>query len=311
MKKTGVILLIGVGWMIAAFTHETPLPGSTAALGRKLFFDPILSRTYTISCASCHQPAHAFADTSAVSTGIFNRKGKRNTPSAMNTRLQVSFFWDGRASTLEEQALIPIANPDEMGLPVDEAVARLQKNKYYRTAFKQLFHENPSRENLAKALAGFERTLETNDTPFDDWRLHENEAAVSAAAKRGFALFNGKAECIKCHFGPDFNNVEFRSIGLFDGKQLNDSGRAAITHRATDLGKFKIGSLRNIAQTAPYMHNGMFKTLAEVIDYYNDPDKVVPHSINRDTLLQKPLSLTNREKQDLEAFLRTLSGKEM
>ena len=162
---------------------------------------------------------------------------------------------------------------------------------------------------LAKALAEFERILETSESPFDDCRLNSNEAAVSASAKWGFALFNGKAGCMRCHIGADFNSVEFRSIGLYDGQSLADSGRAAITGQASDLGKFKIGPLRNIALMASYMHNGMFKTLSQVIDYYNDPNKVVPHARNRDPFLAQPLELTNKEKIYLESFLRSLTGK--
>lgn len=292
----------------SAFTDSQPM--TPAALGSKLFFDPLLSQTRQISCASCHKEAFAFADTSAVSLGIRNQQGVRNTPSVMNTKLQAAFFWDGRATTLEQQALIPIANPIEMGLPVQMAVNRLQNNSAYAADFQAVFHEAPNEHNLAKALAEFERTLETSNSPIDDWLLNDNESAVSASAKRGYALFNGKkANCVQCHFGADFNNGEFRSIGLYDGQELKDSGRAAITGNPADLGKFKIGALRNVAITAPYMHNGMFKTLREVIDYYNDPDKVVPHAIGRDSLLAKPLHLTEQEKTDLENFLVALTDR--
>lgn len=139
--------------------------------------------------------------------------------------------------------------------------------------------------------------------------MNDNQAAVSESAKRGFTLFNGKANGVQYHFGADFNSSEFRNIGLFDGKTLADSGRAAITKKVTDLGKFKIGLLRNVALTAPYMHNGMFKTLAQVFDHYNDPDKRVPGAINRDPLLAKPLGLPQQEKLDLEEFLRSLTDK--
>ncbi|WP_036602626.1 cytochrome-c peroxidase [Olivibacter sitiensis] len=290
-------------------TNVSKMPRDKVALGEMLFSDTILSSTRKISCASCHRPEFAFADTGAVSLGVMDRKGTRNTQSAMNLALDVSFFWDGRAATLEEQALIPIANPDEMDLPIDSAVARLNQNAFYVQVFQKIFNEVPNATNLAQALGEFQRSLETNNTPFDDWRMNDNEKAVSESAKRGFALFNGKANCIQCHFGPNFNNIEFRNIGLFDGKTLLDSGRAAITKRPEDLGKFKIGPLRNVALTAPYMHNGMFKTLREVIEYYNDPDKVVPNPINRDSLLSQPLELTEQEKEDLENFLNALTDK--
>jgi len=275
-----------------------------------LFFDPILSRDRTISCASCHKEEFAFADTSAVSLGVKGRKGKRNTPSAMNVLLQPHFFWDGRATTLEQQALMPIENPDEMDLPIGEAIKRLNSSARYKAYFRRLFNELPNQKNLAVALATFERTLETSASPFDDWRMNDNEEAVSLSAKRGFQIFNEKGKCIQCHFGPDFNNTEFRNIGLFDGKLLADSGRASVTSNAADLGRFKIGSLRNIALTAPYMHNGMFKTLEEVIEFYNHPDKIIPNSINRDPLMAKPLDLTDQDKQDLLAFLHSLTDKQ-
>jgi cytochrome c peroxidase len=309
MKRFLGLLTAIIAFVLFGSSFVTDEPADQVALGKRLFFDPILSRNRTISCATCHRQEFAFADTSALSLGVLGRKGKRNTPSAMNVLLQNSFFWDGRAKTLEEQALIPIANPDEMDLPIDVAVKRLTSNRSYRASFRQVFGQLPNKTNLARALAAFQQTLETNESPFDDWRLNDNEIAVSESAKRGFALFNGKAKCVECHFGANFNSSEFRNIGLFDGKTLADSGRAAITKKASDLGKFKIGSLRNVALTAPYMHNGMFKTLTQVIDYYDEPDKVVPDAINRDPLLAKPLGLTTQEKKDLEAFLRSLTDK--
>lgn len=311
MKKLYLIIVLACIVLFLsqnAFTDSEPK--TPAELGRKLFFDPILSKTKRVSCASCHKEEFAFADTTAVSLGVRNQKGVRNTPSAMNMELQVAFFWDGRANTLEKQALMPIENKIEMDLPIKTAVWRLSNNPVYRALFQNIFHEAPNAQNLAKAIAEFERTLETSDSPLDDWLLNDNDSAVSASVKRGYALFNGKkANCVQCHFGADFNNVEFRSIGLYDGKMLKDSGRAAITKRIGDIGKFKIGALRNVAITAPYMHNGMFKTLRQVIDYYNDPDKIVPHSIGRDSLLAKPLNLTEQEKTDLESFLIALTDK--
>lgn len=311
MKKLCLFLfLAGLVLVLSQSAFTSGEPKTPAELGRKLFFDPILSKTKSISCASCHKEEFAFADTSAVSLGVLNQKGVRNTPSAMNMKLQASFFWDGRAKTLEQQALMPIENPIEMNLPIKTAVWRLNHDPAYIRAFQQVFHQAPNLRNLAKALAEFERTLETSDSPLDDWLLNDNESAVSESAKRGYALFNGtKAKCVQCHFGADFNNVEFRSIGLYDGRKLADSGRAAITKNAADIGKFKIGALRNVAITAPYMHNGMFKTLREVIDYYNDPDKLVPHAIGRDTLLAKPMNLTEQEKADLENFMVALTDK--
>ena len=310
MKKIIIIFVVSIVILGTHTAFKSGTPANKAELGKLLFFDPILSKTNKISCSSCHLPEYAFADTSSVSKGVRGLKGTRNTPSAMNLVLQRSFFWDGRAKTLEEQALAPIENPVEMNLPVEKAVARLRNNKTYSKYFQAVFNSEPTRANLADALSAFERTLETSDSPFDEWKFADNPNAVSESAKRGFAIFNGKGKCIQCHFGPNLNSNEFRNIGLFNAKDLNDSGRAVATGKAEDLGKFKIGPLRNIAITAPYMHNGIFKTLKEVIAFYDDPGKIVQGAINRDSLLAKPFGLTQPEKDDLEAFLISLTDKQ-
>jgi len=277
-----------------------------AALGKRLFMDNILSSDYSLNCGSCHRPEFAFADTSAVSTGVYGRKGTRNTPTAMNVTDRPMFFWDGRAATLEEQALMPIENPVEMNLPVDSAVARLLRHAEYPQLFEQVFGEAPSRNTLARALAAFERTLDTG-SPYDKFMLGD-ESAISAAAKRGLTVFNEKGKCIECHFAADLTGDEFRNIGLLDYNTYTDVGRFLVTKDSADLGKFKVPTLRNVAITAPYMHDGSFRTLREVIDYYDRPDDFVKHTHNRDTLLNAPLGLTEQEKQDLEAFMHTLTS---
>lgn len=283
---------------------------SEAQLGEKLFFDPILSRDSTISCASCHKPEFAFADNSPTSKGVHNRLGGRNTPSAMNQTDRNFYFWDGRAETLEEQAIGPVENPVEMDLPLSIALRRLKKNNFYQKSFVAVYGEQVSEKLLAKAIANYERTLETSNTPFDDYVSGNDTNALSASAKRGLSIFNTKGKCFDCHFGVDFTGSDkFKNIGIYNGKDLNDEGRFAITKNKKDLGAFKTPGLRNIAQTAPYMHNGMHKTLKQVIDYYNEPDKFIPNSINRDTLLKKPLGLNEDEKKDLENFLLSLSDR--
>ena len=306
MKKHFLILLAVAFMGIAALAPDEP--GDKVELGRQLFFDPILSKDKTISCASCHKPAFAFADTMAFSRGVHGRLGARNTPSAMNLSLQSVFFWDGRAGSLEEQALAPIENPVEMDLPIDQALHRLQRSRY-RKYFKRLFNREVTRADLGAAIAAYERSLETSNSPFDNWKFLADARAVSDSVKRGFVVFNTKGKCIKCHFGGDFTQGEFKNIGLFDGKILHDSGRAVITGNRQDLGKFKVPGLRNVAVTAPYMHNGQFRTLREVIDFYNDPDQVVPHAVSRDSVLARPLGLTERDKMDLEAFLMSLTDR--
>lgn len=309
MKKSWIILSIVVMMVSVQATiikEETP---GAAALGKQLFFDPILSKDSTISCASCHKPQYAFADNLRVSVGVGGRKGKRNTPTAMNLLLDEKFFWDGRARSLEEQALAPIENPDEMNLPLAKAIERLNSSAAYKEKFMHVFAEVPSKSNLALAIASFERTLETSDSPFDNWKFSDDSSLVSDAVRRGFVLFNEKGKCIKCHFGSDFTTNDFKNIGLFNGKKLNDSGRAVVSGKAEDIGRFKTAGLRNVELTAPYMHNGMLKTLDDVIEFYNDPKKKVPNAINTDTILLKPLGLTKGEKNDLKAFLLSLTDK--
>lgn len=285
------------------------LPATKVELGGRLFLDPILSSDGKISCASCHIPAYAFADTVALSKGVGGQLGTRNTPSAMNLSAHDIFFHDGRAESLEQQAAGPIENPVEMNLPISEAVKKLSSNKNYLAAFKKLYNEAPNRDNLLDALASFERTLETSNTPFDKF-MHDDTAAISESAKRGQKIFNIKGKCFDCHFGPDFTRDDFKNIGLYNGKDLNDVGRYGVTKDSADIGKFKVPGLRNVAVTAPYMHNGMFKTLTEVIDYYNEPQKFVKGSINMDTTMLTPLNLTEQDKADLLEFMKTLTDEQ-
>jgi cytochrome c peroxidase len=218
------------------------------------------------------------------------------------------YFWDGRSSSLEEQSLMPIQNPDEMGLPIKEAIYRLNQSSFYKKQFQLVFNSDPNQMNLAAAIAAFESTLETSDSKFDDWA--NNKTRLTASEERGRQVFlSNKAKCFECHFQIDFTNDDFKNIGLFNGNNFNDSGRFLITRDKDDLGKFKTPGLRNIGITSPYMHNGIFKTLEEVVDYYNDVKKIVPDTKNLDPTLSKPLELTNQQKKDLVAFLKTLTDK--
>lgn len=313
MKRILLSISLIAGLLVFEFcspSREAKLLTTEEELGKALFFDTILSRDSSLSCASCHKPEFAFADNTPTSKGVFGRSGNRNTPSAMNMSARNLYFWDGRAETLEEQALGPIENPVEMDLPLSLAIRRLIKNERYAKSFQHVYGEQPNIEDLAKALAAFERTLETSDTDFDKYVSGEDTTLLSASAKRGLNIFNNKGKCFDCHFGVDFTgNDRFKNIGLYNGKDLNDEGRKKISGKAEDLGAFKVPGLRNIAQTAPYMHNGMHKTLREVIDYYDEPDKFIANSINRDTLLKRPLGLTETEKKDLENFLVSLSDE--
>lgn len=298
--------LIGLAFLPLQASLIGSEPSDAVTLGEKLFFDPILSADQTVSCASCHKPEHAFADNVAASRGIGGQLTSRNTPSAANMAARLDFFWDGRAASLEEQALGPIQNEKEMGLPLADAVARLNADAGYAAAFAKVYHGPATVKNLAAAIAAFERTLETGNSPYDRF-IAGDDAALSESAKRGRLLFIGRANCNNCHSGEDFTSDRHKNIGLFNGRELADPGRGGITKAAEHLGLFKVPSLRNVAVTAPYMHNGMFATLRDVVEYYNRPEKVVQGSINRDKALDQPLNLTDAEVSDVVAFLESLT----
>lgn len=298
-------LTTALAFLLLAFV--VPLPDTPEKLGEQLFSDPLLSLDSTISCASCHIPAFAFSDTAAVSRGVGGRLGRRNSPGITNMTSRPHFFFDGRAATLEQQVLMPIQDTLEMRNTLPEVEKRLRQHPVYASAFKNIFRRKAHAQDLATALAAFVRTLETSDTPFDRW-MKGRPGGMSEAAVRGREVFMVKGKCFDCHFSPDFTGDEFRNIGLFTGgEKLNDRGRFDISHDSTDLGKFKVPGLRNVALTAPYMHNSMFNTLEEVIDYYDNPAQFVRGSLNRDTLLAAPLGLTKQEKADLKLFLEALT----
>lgn len=280
-------------------------------LGKKLFFDPILSLDQSISCASCHQPEFAYGDNKAFSIGVNDSLGTRNTPSVMNMASRPFFFHDGRAATLEEQAVMPIENPVEMNLSFTEAVKRVKSDDEYSKLFQSFYGSEPTPENITNALAEFQRSLESDGSaPHDRWMNEIDTNALSISQQRGREIFLAdEFKCFECHFGPDFTGDEFRSIGLYDGKHLLDKGRFDVTKDSTDLGKFKVPGLRNIALTAPYMHNGMFRTLEEVIDFYSNPYDFVEEPLNLDTLMVEPLNFTSQQKTDLVNFLQSLTDE--
>jgi len=304
--------LAALPWLAGAAATATgapaaaDLPALRVELGRRLFFDPLLSSDRSTSCASCHRPERAFADDVPVSAGVGGRLGRRNTPSVLNVAARTSMFWDGRAETLEEQAIFPIENPLEMDLPLEQALARLNADPSYRAAFEAAYGGPATARSLGRALAAYQKTLESGDSLYDRY-ARGDDGAISEAARRGRLLFIGKGKCADCHSGEDFTSDRFRNIGLYDGAGLADRGRGEVTGNPADDGQFKVPSLRNVAVTAPYMHNGMFATLREVLEYYNDPDRVVPGAHGRDASMAGPLGLDAQELDDLEAFLVSLT----
>jgi cytochrome c peroxidase len=310
-RSTSILLAIVGGYLLLTTAFSTTEPNSKEALGKMLFEEKLLSRDKTISCASCHIPALGFVDSTVISTGVFGRKGTRNTPSVMNIKFRPYFFYDGRAATLEEQVHFPVNHPDEMDYTLREGALRLNKVPSYRKYFKKIFGKLADSASIVEAIVSFEMTLETEDTEFDNW-MQDRPNKMSESAKRGRKVFlDPKSKCFECHFSPDFTGDDFRNVGMYDGVTMKDVGRFAITKDSADLGKFKVPSLRNVGKTAPYMHNGVFKTLREVIDYYDDPKKFFPNVINRDTLFNAPLGLTEQEKVDLEQFLLSLNDNKV
>jgi cytochrome c peroxidase len=283
---------------------------TSAELGEKLFFDPILSKDQTVSCASCHKPQFAFSDNRPLSKGINGIETKRNTPSIMYPELSELFFWDGRAQTLEHQAFFPITNPDEMGMRKDDVIKRLSENDYYLEAFKMIFNDKPDIINISTALADFQKTLSFYAAPFDRFYLGDDNA-ISPAAIRGLRIFySDKAGCVQCHSLGTLKTdaVAYKNIGLYNASEYNDRGIFDITQDSVNIGEFKSPSLRNIELTAPYMHDGSMNTLDDVIDYYDQPSKKVKGAVNiNKVLLVDSIGLSGPEKADLKEFLLTLT----
>lgn len=292
---------------------ENPLTAEAVALGRKLYFDKRLSSDGTVSCASCHDPAKGFADARKVSEGVGKQTGTRNAPTVLNAAYGSLQFWDGRAGSLEHQAAGPIANPVEMNLPHEECVQRLQAISEYAGAFAAAYGEGPiTIGKVQGAIAAFERTLLSGNSPFDRYFYGGDKAALSPAAIRGMALFldRDKGNCAACHqvgqTSALFTDGQFHNLGagLSPEGELTDLGRFSETKREADRGAFKTPTLRNVALTAPYMHDGSLKSLRQVVDFYAGGGSSNPHL---DALIQ-PLALTGLERADLVAFLEALTG---
>ena len=319
--------------------RKNPMTPAKIELGRKLFFDARLSADGRISCSSCHDPKLAFTDGRAVAEGIAGRRGSRNSPTLLNAMFNAGQFWDGRADTLEDQALQPLVNQLEMGNDShDEVVKRLRAIPEYRAEFRSVFDSEVKIELVGKAIAAYERALVSGDSPLDRF-VAGDQNAISEAAKRGFALFRGKARCSRCHTfsdalpfftdfnyhntgvaanNPNFDKLSRQAYAVIDtdkAKEVIDAlakqeggqelGRVLITYQLFDIGSYRTPSLRNIALTAPYFHDGSAKTLADVVKFYNAGGR---RNINREWDLDA-LALTEDEQRDLIAFLESLTGR--
>ena len=325
----------------AAIPADNPQTPEKISLGQRLFFDRRLSADGTVSCSTCHDPALAFTDRKPLSVGIQGRVGQRNAPTVLNSFYNKTQFWDGRVNTLEEQAALPIVNSVEMGHPsLDAAVAQIATVQEYKEAFQHVFGRPPNGPDLLRAIASYERTQLSFDSPFDHFIAGETNA-ISESAKHGWELFNTQARCNKCHALTDtqrdvtvFTDNDFHNIGIGiirhnvvalarQAEQLIKSGdtsaidRAAIqtdmsavgrfliTKKEKDIASFKTPDLRNVLVTGPYFHDGSMETLWDVMDHYNKGDGLQDPYLDED---MQPLALTESDIDDLVAFLASLTS---
>ena len=287
-----------------AVPEDNRLTPAKVAIGRRLFFDPVLSADSTIACASCHRPQWAFSDTIALSRGIRGQLTGRNAPSILNRAYGALFFWDGRSGTLEETVLQPIQNPTEMGLDLGHLTRRLRTDPDYTSEFDRAFGDGVTERNVGRALASYVRTLRSGGAPVDRFQ-DGDRSALGSDELAGMKLFVGRAKCAACHAGPTFSDEQVHNTGVSLGS--GDRGRFGVTGRSEELGAFKTPSLRNVALTAPYMHDGSVATLEDVVDFYDRGGGANP---NLDPEL-RPLGLSPVEKRQLVAFLRALTGNSL
>lgn len=286
--------------------HPKDNPPSEAkiALGKQLYFDPRLSVDKSISCASCHDPTKGWSNGEQFATGVNAQLGGRNSPTVLNSAYNRFQFWDGRAPSLEHQAVGPIQNPIEMAMTIDDVIDRLNEIDGYREQFQEVFGTDVTEEGIGKAIAAYERTILTGNAPYDRYKAGD-ESALSESADRGRELFFGKAHCSACHVGPNFTDNAFHNIGVGMDADEPDLGRYVVSGLEGDKGAFKTPTLREIARTAPYMHDGSMKTLEEVVEHYNKGGVKNPY-LDEEIF---ELNLTEQEKADLVTFLKEgLSG---
>ena len=285
------------------------LTSEAAALGRALFHDTRLSSDARVSCASCHDPARAFADGRRVSIGVHARMGTRNAPTLVNRGFGSTQFWDGRVETLLEQVLHPVEDPREMDMRRSDAAARIAADATYVARFRDAMDDVITAASIARALAAYVATITSGDAPFDRWSAGDT-LAISADARIGRRLFDGRARCSVCHQGPNFTDEQFHNTGVAwranaETAAPADSGRFIVTRNAKHIGAFKTPTLREVARTAPYMHDGSIATLEDVVAFYDRGGASNPFLSPQ----LAPLRLTHAEKRALVAFLRTLNGR--
>jgi len=299
----------------APHPERNPFTKEKAELGKQLFFDPRLSGSMQIACASCHDPDLGWADGRTVAFGHDRQVGTRNTPTIMNSGFGESFFWDGRASSLESQSRQPVINEIEMHSTPDLIAERVNQIAGYREAFKRVFDvDEVSFDEIGKAIACFERTIVGGRSRFDAFMDGKTDV-LSDSAVRGLHLFRTTARCINCHNGPNFSDNQFHNLGLtYYGRKFEDLGRYIATKKPEDVGRFKTPTLRNVTATAPYMHNGLFE-LEGVLNIYNaggfDPEPKNEAQANdplfpKKSALLKKLNLSKRDLADLTEFLKAL-----
>jgi cytochrome c peroxidase len=283
----------------------TPMRAAKIGLGRDLFFETRLSVDRTMSCATCHDPRHGFADGKVLSPGFGGKTLRRHSPTVLNAAYTVAQFWDGRASGIEAQAIMPIMSNDEMNMGSEAIVVeRLEQEPKYAQAFRQLYGAPPNLKLIGDAIAAFEQTLVTPDSPFDRY-ARGDRSALSEQQKRGLILFVGKAACSQCHLGPNFTDGVFHDLGAAPlSGAPPDAGRFEVTKNPADRGAFKTPTLRNVSLTAPYLHDGSMATLRQVVDFYNKGGG--PDAGKSDRLFE--LGLTAAEIEDLISFLESLTG---
>ncbi len=275
------------------------------ALGKRLFFDPILSKNNTISCASCHKPEFAFSDVVAFSLGDSGISGRGNAPTLANIAYHPYLTRAGGVPTIEMQILVPIQEHDEFNTNILDIAEKLNKDSSYIRMSLAAYDRIPDPYVITRSIANFERTLISGNSRFDQYFYQGNKNALTEPEKRGMNLFNSdKTNCSKCHSDFNFSNYAFENNGLYE--VYNDTGRMRFTRKEEDRAKFKVPTLRNVAYTAPYMHDGSFKSLEEVVQHYNSGGK---NYITKSNFIQ-PLNLTKQEQEDLVAFLKSLSDEQ-